>query len=858
MNSMLWLCIVLLILLSLYSLVHYFSVFVFLRAKIVSRSFEEFPQNSVAVLIPSRNEGEVAIRAIHSALEQDHAGPIAIYLLLKDRSDTSIKYLEATFPQASIFDASESILEISNKGHRRLFVVFAGEDAKSEKINWIMEKVKTDYIAILDSDHQAHPTWIRSSLVLLKESKSRIIQGKRGALATDGFFQLWDSLHQHIGCEIFNLTFTRLNLTLFITGTTVVMESRLLKENPLSACLTEDVEFSYRILMKGEKCIYNPYFGSNEEVSPDMYSFIARRRRWANGHTGSFFNHVSKIASAPISILDRFQFLFHGVHYLIAFFVFALHLDIGLILIQGMSPLSQLAAFLCSMILGKMITGTQRSKGFANRISELLIVFAWIFPAILILINLLMALIAWDPVQAVLPIPNSLQALGLIGLCAPLVVLLAGLYGFSQLHVGSFLWVVVTYPVAFYLDVTAVLIGLLDFFTNRKYWHVVARASRPDESKTKAGENHGIPILGIKDSLRLTSLLDGVLMNLKFFISFFKRPSHVLAWIFLIGLLYIGVSYTPSLMLPVIPTSCEALQHDTDPWIVSPSSIPWYCNKSANGKQAGWSKRTGSYEAFRVDHLKEIDPKFWDTLDSTFFCNQAVFRPQNVQVMPEGGVNMLLRKEKLGGKEFSTGSMATKDSADALFQYGRFEVEMKPAKTSGVVSAFFLYRFDPWQEIDMEFIGRDTTKILLNVYYNPGKPGDLYNYGYRGTPVLVDLGFDAAKDYHRYALEWDAEEIRWFVDDRLVHRRKDGFPTPIPHLPMRFYMNTWPTCSVELAGPFIPTEAAMGASFKSVSIYTWKPAQFPWMSTFVDYLFPFSNKEEWRKNADWMQAPQSP
>lgn len=858
MNSLLWICIVLLGFLSLYSLAHYFCVIVFLRAKRVGRAFDELPQNSVAVLIPSRNEGEVALRAIRSALKQDHQGPLSIYLLLKDRTDSSLQFLSTAFPSVSFSEAAVSVIEISQQGPHRLFVAFTGDDAKSEKINWIAEKLDTEYLAILDSDHQAHQTWIRSSLVLLKESNSRIIQGRRGALSTTGFFQLWDSLHQHIGCEIFNVAFTHLNLTLFITGTTVVMESELLKNNPMSTCLTEDVEFSYRILMQGEKCIYNPYFGSNEEVSPDMYSFIARRRRWANGHTGSFFNHITKIVSAPVSSRDRIQFLFHGIHYLIALFVFALHLDIGLILIQGMSPLSQFAAFLSSMILGKMITGTQRSQGYASRISEILIVFAWIFPAILILINLLIALIAWDPSQAILPIPNSLQALGLIGLCAPLIVLLAGLYGFKQLHVGSFIWVVVTYPVAFYLDVTAVLIGLLDFITNRKYWHVVARAPRAQESKTKVGEIHGIPILGIKDSLRLSSLLEGIRMNLKRFLSFFKKPTRVLIWIILIGLLYLGVTYTPHLMLPVIPSSCEALQHDTDPWIVSPSKIPWYCNKSSNGKQVGWSKRTGSYKVFREDHLKAIDSEFWDTLDSTFFCNKAVFRPQNVTLIPEGGVNMILRKEKLGGKDFSSGSMATKENTDSFFQYGRFEVEMKPSKTSGVVSAFFLYRFDPWQEIDMEFIGRDTTKILLNVYYNPGNPGDLYNYGYRGTPVLVDLGFDAARDYHRYALEWDAEEIRWFVDDKLIHRRKEGFPTPIPHLPMRFYMNTWPTCSVELAGPFIPSEEAMGAEFKSVSIYKWRPTQFPWLSTFVDYLFPFSPAEEWRKNANWMQAPKSP
>ena len=35
---------------------------------------------------------------------------------------------------------------------------------------------------------------------------------------------------------------------------------------------------------------------------------------------------------------------------------------------------------------------------------------------------------------------------------------------------------------------------------------------------------------------------------------------------------------------------------------------------------------------------------------------------------------------------------------------------MKPAKADGIITAFFLHRDNPWQEIDVELLGRDTTK----------------------------------------------------------------------------------------------------------------------------------------------------
>lgn len=84
--------------------------------------------------------------------------------------------------------------------------------------------------------------------------------------------------------------------------------------------------------------------------------------------------------------------------------------------------------------------------------------------------------------------------------------------------------------------------------------------------------------------------------------------------------------------------------------------------------------------------------------------------------------------------------------------------------------------------------------------YNPGTEGARMDYGYRGTPVLIDLGFDATADFHTYAIEWSPNEIRWYVDGKLIHKRSNWSPTPIPHLPMKFHLNLWPSVSRELAG----------------------------------------------------------
>lgn len=324
-----------------------------------------------------------------------------------------------------------------------------------------------------------------------------------------------------------------------------------------------------------------------------------------------------------------------------------------------------------------------------------------------------------------------------------------------------------------------------------------------------------------------------------------KKAMRWLPVLALLGLFAAGVLYTPAERIDVEVAGCEVMQHDGDPWIVPASRLQGYCEPKGEGAPRQ-GVRTGAFQPIRHDDLSTVDPTFWNRLDTTFFCNLAVFSPENVVHRPSGGIGLQMGPGGDGDKGFSAASIATQ-SAD--FTYGRFEAVLKPPKTSGVVTAFFLYRFDPWQEIDAEFLGRDPTKMLINVYYNPGQEGDLYNYGFRGTPVMVDLGFDASEDFHTYAIEWERDEIRWFVDGRLVHVRSAGRPTPIPHLPMRVHVNTWPCCSEELAGPFDPAALPASAEVRSVSLYRWHPPPINRLQS----MFSGGSPEDWRQRASWMQ-----
>ncbi|MES2675314.1 MAG: family 16 glycosylhydrolase [Pseudomonadota bacterium] len=108
------------------------------------------------------------------------------------------------------------------------------------------------------------------------------------------------------------------------------------------------------------------------------------------------------------------------------------------------------------------------------------------------------------------------------------------------------------------------------------------------------------------------------------------------------------------------------------------------------------------------------------------------------------------------------------------YKYGRYEIRMKVAKGSGVLSTFFTYKNGSevgntfWEEIDIEVFGKNNaTQWQSNVIIGTQRP-TLKAEGVH--TAAVSLG-DA---YHTYVLEWTPNYIAWFMDGREVRRINGG------------------------------------------------------------------------------------
>jgi cellulose synthase/poly-beta-1,6-N-acetylglucosamine synthase-like glycosyltransferase/beta-glucanase (GH16 family) len=133
------------------------------------------------------------------------------------------------------------------------------------------------------------------------------------------------------------------------------------------------------------------------------------------------------------------------------------------------------------------------------------------------------------------------------------------------------------------------------------------------------------------------------------------------------------------------------------------------------------------------------------------------------------------------GKPFASGEYRSRHFTG----YGRVEARMKAARSVGVVTSVFTYTGpsdgNPWDEIDIEVLGRDTTMLQTN-YITDGQGGH---------ETTIQLGFDAAEDFHDYAFEWSPHAIHWYVDGKRVHS-EHGVRGPLPSHPGRISANLWP------------------------------------------------------------------
>lgn len=148
----------------------------------------------------------------------------------------------------------------------------------------------------------------------------------------------------------------------------------------------------------------------------------------------------------------------------------------------------------------------------------------------------------------------------------------------------------------------------------------------------------------------------------------------------------------------------------------------------------------------------------------------------NAGFLDEGGAIHQLCPERPAGGLCRYSSARIHTQGKVAYRYGRIEARIKYPRGEGVWPAFWMLgddaRFEPsaagyWPkcgEIDIaEYFSPHGNRMGHFLYYPQGPALGL------GEEVE---GVDFSLDFHRYAIEWEQDEIRWYIDDRLTQRIK--------------------------------------------------------------------------------------
>ncbi len=160
------------------------------------------------------------------------------------------------------------------------------------------------------------------------------------------------------------------------------------------------------------------------------------------------------------------------------------------------------------------------------------------------------------------------------------------------------------------------------------------------------------------------------------------------------------------------------------------------------------------------------------------------YREENARV-EDGRLLIEARNNSYEGADYTSARLRTEPTFSQT--YGRFEAKIKLPEGEGLWPAFWMLPQDDvyggWAasgEIDiMEAKGRLPDQSSGAIHYGGQWPDNTYTHGEYDFPEGRDI-----TDFNVYAIEWEEDEMRWYVNDTLFFTAKlwhtEGHDYPAP------------------------------------------------------------------------------
>ncbi len=314
-----------------YGLHCYFMITLFLgRQKScrqqIAAEIEEFyrltPDNElplVTVQLPIYNEAEVVERLLRSAVELDYPKDRYEIQVLDDSTDDT--YLLSQRLAQELNTSLGVAVSVIHRSDRSGF--------KAGALAHGMEVAKGDYLAIFDADFLIPKHFLKHSIALLHPHPTiACLQGRWGHLNQK---ENWLTEAQSIGIDGHFVAEQGArsyhSLCMNFNGTAGIWRKQAILDGGgwQADTLTEDLDLSYRVQMKGYTIRYDFDLECPAEVPNNVIALKSQQKRWAKGSIETARKLLPQIWATPqFSLVKKLEATLHLTHYSVSAFMMLL------------------------------------------------------------------------------------------------------------------------------------------------------------------------------------------------------------------------------------------------------------------------------------------------------------------------------------------------------------------------------------------------------------------------------------------------------------------------------------------------------------------------------------------------------
>lgn len=320
---------------------YFFLAFFGLRRKNEKKNYNS--DKRFAMIVAAHNEEVVIGNLVESLKKQKYPKEMYdIFVIADNCTDNTAKVAR---------ECGANVYERFNKEQR----------GKGYALEWMFAKIfkmnkRYDAIAVFDADNLVSPNWI-------KEINSKMTQGYKvvqGYIDSKNPNDSWIATSYSVSFwsqnRMYQLARSNMGLSNQIGGTGFAIDTNILRNFGWGAtCLTEDLEFSCKLILNGEKVGWAHDAIIYDEKPLTLQQSWVQRKRWMQGFTDVASRYFFKLLKK--GFVERKWFILDCALYVIQpFLTLMLGISMLLTLIHLISP-NSLNIFAVSDIFGSVLFG---------------------------------------------------------------------------------------------------------------------------------------------------------------------------------------------------------------------------------------------------------------------------------------------------------------------------------------------------------------------------------------------------------------------------------------------------------------------------------------------------------------------